>query len=429
MLTPSTIVKFLMFDADAIKQIATSKTATWIGLLFVISAGFAREYDGEYLIAESWHLLIPVAASLIGCFSMVLLVHGLAWFRGVRDVSFFEAFRAFLNLYWMTAPLAWLYAIPVERFFDPGSATSANLILLAIVAFWRVALMVRCVQVLYNVHPLAAFFPVILFSDILAMAAIWLVPGPIFMIMGGVRLSESENLLLSVRIWMILIGYGTFLIWLIGYLKLCYHSAPWRYFKSEPEFTTDQQTVSMGTWALVAVSLLIWIPILPFTQSEQRLRWNSERLIRGKDFVAFSQLTRDHPEESFPPHWDPPPRLGYGETRPHVYLVVAGLQSNDGAQWMINRYAEKMEDSARGWHWMPQYLERFTDEELVEFVDAIGTLPNSQEIASQYVDSAEQLIANPDEDQSEIRTQALTRLRDLAPEEEAAPTQPAQYDQ
>ena len=162
MLTVGTILKFLAFDADAIRTIASSRKATWIGLLFVISAGFAREYDGEYLFAEPWHLLIPVAASLIGCFFMVLFVHGLAWCRGDRDVPVLEVFRGFLNLYWMTAPLAWLYAIPVERFFDPGSATSANLTLLGIVAVWRVVLMVRCVQVLYRVHPVAAFFPVIL---------------------------------------------------------------------------------------------------------------------------------------------------------------------------------------------------------------------------------------------------------------------------
>lgn len=420
MLTVSTIIKFLAFDAEAIKKIAGSSKATWVGFLFVISAGFAREYDGEFLVAEPWHLLIPVAASLLGCFLMVLFVFALAWFRNVRYVPFLEVFRGFLNCYWMTAPLALLYAIPVERFVDPGDATRANLILLGVVAFWRVALMVRCVQVLFNTHPVAAFIPVILFSDILAMAAIWLVPGPIFLIMGGIRLTESESIILDLRIWMILIGYGTFLIWLIGYLGLYFRSAPWIYFKSEPDFESRQPSVTRGMWGLVAIALLVWIPFLPFTQHEQWLRWKSEKLIRAKDFAAFSKLTRDYPETAFPPHWDPPPRIGYGETRPYVFLVLAGLQSNRGAQWMLDRYLEKMEKDIQVWaYWGPDSLDRYSDAELAAFVDVISKLPNPRDVADNFNDSVQiELDDSPNGNLTESRIASLKRLQQLGQPEE-----------
>jgi hypothetical protein len=413
MLTVATIFKFLAFDAEAIKKIASNPKATWVGFLFVISAGFAREYDGEYLVAEPWHLLIPVAASLIGCSLMVLIVHGLARLRKVQDASFLDAFRGFLNLYWMTAPLAWLYAIPVERMFDPGLATRANLILLGIVAVWRVALMVRCVQVLYRVHPVAAFIPVILFSDMLAMAALWLVPGPVFMIMGGVRLTESEAIILDVRIWMILIGYGTLLFWLIGYLTLCYRSAPWHYFKSEPGFDFSRQGVSRGLGALVAFSLLVWAPFLPFTQREQKLRWTSERLIRAEDFTAFSKLTQDHLQQDFPPHWDPPPRLGYGENRPWVFKVVSGLQKNDAATWIADRYAVKMQNDALRWRWEGRRLNEFTNEDLVELVEVISSLPNSGEIAVNLRFSIDQALGDEKVKLTESRRASLEKLIEL----------------
>ena len=186
----------------------------------MLSAGFAREYDGEYLLAEPWHLLIPVAASLIGCASMTLLVWWLARRRDVHDVSYGTIFRSFLNLYWMTAPLAWLYAIPFERFLSPADATTANLTLLGIVAVWRVTLMVRSVQVLLDTRWFAALVPVMLFSDVLAMIALYLMPAPLFLIMGGVRLSESEDILLGFRMTVGLAVYGTFLFWMISYVAL-----------------------------------------------------------------------------------------------------------------------------------------------------------------------------------------------------------------
>jgi hypothetical protein len=146
-MTPRTLLRYLVFlDRQAIQDIAVCRQAVWLGLLFVLSAGFAREYDGEDLLHESRHLLLPLGASLVTS----LLLFGLVWLveRGWRrgEQSFGQAYRSFLGLYWMTAPLAWLYAVPVERFLSPADAVRANLWLLGIVALWRVVLMVRVVS-------------------------------------------------------------------------------------------------------------------------------------------------------------------------------------------------------------------------------------------------------------------------------------------
>ena len=39
-----TLLRYLIGDRKAILQIAANRHALWIGLLFVLSAGFAREY-------------------------------------------------------------------------------------------------------------------------------------------------------------------------------------------------------------------------------------------------------------------------------------------------------------------------------------------------------------------------------------------------
>ena len=57
---------------------------------------------------------------------------------------------SFLGLFWMTAPLAWAYAVPYERLLSPWQATAFNLATLALVALWRVVLMVRVVKVVLN---------------------------------------------------------------------------------------------------------------------------------------------------------------------------------------------------------------------------------------------------------------------------------------
>ena len=53
----------------------------WIGLLFVLAAGVAREYDGEDLWHEPWHVLLPLGASLATSLVLYLLVRLVAWLR------------------------------------------------------------------------------------------------------------------------------------------------------------------------------------------------------------------------------------------------------------------------------------------------------------------------------------------------------------
>ena len=89
-----------------------------IGVVLVISAGLAREYDGEDLIHEPWHALRPLGASLASGTTLFLVAHVAALVKSGKGEgappSFFRAWRTFLGLFWFTAPMAWLYAVPYE---------------------------------------------------------------------------------------------------------------------------------------------------------------------------------------------------------------------------------------------------------------------------------------------------------------------------
>ena len=181
----ATLFRYLIGNRAAIQRIATTRGAVWIGALFVLSAGLAREYDAADLIAEPWRLLIPFGASLGTSFLLYCLVYLAVWRRTVDSPPFAPTFVTFLSLYWMTAPLAWLYALPVERLMSAGKATLANLYLLGLVSIWRVALMTRVVNVLFGTGVVAAFWLVMLFADTFALAILFLTPVPILNLMGG----------------------------------------------------------------------------------------------------------------------------------------------------------------------------------------------------------------------------------------------------
>ncbi len=201
-----TLFRFLIGGRLAIAEIASDKRAVWIGLLFVISAGLARDYDGAYLLAEPWHVVMPLCASLAASLLLYALLYRTLVRRMANRPRFWSGFRVFVSLFWMTAPLAWLYAIPYERFLGSYEAALANLSTLGVVSIWRVLLITRVVSVLMNVRIWTAFFPVMLFADVVALVGVMASPVPIVRIMGGVRYSPADELLQGVMSWVSCLG-------------------------------------------------------------------------------------------------------------------------------------------------------------------------------------------------------------------------------
>ncbi len=69
----STVLRFLLGYRKAIVEVAYCPIALLVGGLFVLSAGFAREYDGEDLLSEPWYVGIPLLASLVSSFILHLV--------------------------------------------------------------------------------------------------------------------------------------------------------------------------------------------------------------------------------------------------------------------------------------------------------------------------------------------------------------------
>ena len=364
----STILRYLIGERNAIREVSRTPGALWIGLLFVLSAGLAREYDGEDLLHAPWHLILPLAVSLVTSFVLFAVLWLVS--AGVGGLgTFASTYRKFLALFWMTGPLAWLYAIPVEQFLSVADATRANLCLLGIVATWRVILMIRVVSVVFDGRIRAATPIVFLFSDTVALVLLGLTPLPVVSLMGGIRLTESEQLISATGFWIGLLGMLSWPIWLIGTLSF-YRDLSREQLVIQPA----DGLVSKSTWRLSYASLLVWIPILPFTQPPQQLRYAVERDLTGGRIDRALAVLSDHGRDAFPPHWDPPPRVGYGEDNPPIIDVVEVVLTQEVEPWVSELFVGKLSDRAANSRWTGFWREMGNDE-LGRYLAVIDRLP------------------------------------------------------
>lgn len=261
----------MLGNGEAIRTLARSKHAVWIGLIFVFSAALAREYDAEYIPHRPWIMLVPLAASLVSSFALWCVLW-LASFSADRvRPAFWKNYRAFLGVFWLTAPLAWLYAIPVERFMEPVAAVQANYALLGIVATWRVVLMIRVAQVFTGRAAVPATLLVLGYGNAVLLLALLFSPWPVVEIMAGARRTEIQQAHLDIL-------QGTFCLAFLAVpalFVLALFYMPFGLTGRRPKPRADafpalrksaDTPARRRLWLLAAASVLLWLPLLPFTQ-------------------------------------------------------------------------------------------------------------------------------------------------------------------
>jgi hypothetical protein len=310
-MTLGTLFRYLIGNREAILTIAGDRRCLGVGFLFVLSAALAREYDGKDLLHEPWHLLIPFGASLAASLLLSLLVLGLTFRNYSGVLGFWRFYQSILGLFWMTAPLAWIYAIPFERFMSPVDAMRANLWCLGAVSVWRVVLMMRVIQVLIGCRWFTAVAVVMFFADFLAFVAGALLPLPVplFTYMGGVRITPEVAFIRSVKGNLLFLGGCSSPLWIIGYLASV-GGTRGNLLVAIPSSSAPGRKIS-GLWIFAVASLAIWLPILPFTQREQQLKTQVESAMEEGRFADGLAVMSAHRQEEFPPHWEPPPRLNF----------------------------------------------------------------------------------------------------------------------
>lgn len=150
--SPLDVFRFAFGHRAAIQRVSGSLWSLPIGALLVATAAIARNYDQVSLWHAPERFLGLYGISLLSSVYLFVVLHRSLNLRFCEDSpSMIRQYGSFLGAFWMTAPIAWLYAIPVERWFNPMTAAWSNLGLLAWVSLWRVALMVRVASVMTGV--------------------------------------------------------------------------------------------------------------------------------------------------------------------------------------------------------------------------------------------------------------------------------------
>lgn len=325
---------YLIGNRQAILSIATTRGAVAIGALLVLSAAFAREYDGEDLRAEPWHLLIPFGASLATSFVLFSAVWLAGRKRRAEPMPFWKSYRGFLSLYWATAPLAWLYAIPVERFLPVMAAVQTNYAILLVVSLWRIALITRAIAITNSCSIGSSLSISVLVSLIVALIAEIVSPTPIANIMSGVRIPPDERLASDLFEITSCISIPAFLIALIAALMFVQRDKPWRFPQEEAQTVGTSRALKLFALA----SVIAWVPLLPGPQREQKLRQHVEIAFeQGRFAVVIAELSI-HSRSDYPPHWRPPPRMGHDRGQYDTFILYAEALRQDAPKWVRDAY-------------------------------------------------------------------------------------------
>lgn len=329
---------YLVGHAGAIRRIAADRTVLLLGAFLVLSASLARNYDGAYLGRESHVLAHGLVVSVANAALIFFLLYAVARARKVPAPPAWGGFLSFLGLFWMTSPMAWLYAVPFERFMAPVDAVEANLWTLAGVALWRVLLISRALSVLYNVGWWRVLCLVLCVADVLILVAAATMPGPVVDLMGGLQHAPEHALLSAVRFatmfWSVLLAFPLLVAALVAGHGLRGGWAPDAIVRARV----------LGPTLVGFAGLLAWIPALAATQTEQANRWRVDSLMKARMVAeGLAELSR-HERADYPPMWDPPPRSGYADAGPSWREIASALVAAKGEElrpWVIEHYAEK----------------------------------------------------------------------------------------
>lgn len=176
---------FFLSSRDELTTL-TWRTALGPALIATWLAGMGRYWD---------HPSAPLVQMFgVGSVVYVFLLGALVWLviapLGPRRWGYLQTVT-FISL---TAPPALLYAIPVERWMTMDDAISANAWFLAIVACWRVALLVRVLRCYAELTwPRAVVGCLLPLSAMVVALSALNLEKAVFEIMGGFREESTAN--------------------------------------------------------------------------------------------------------------------------------------------------------------------------------------------------------------------------------------------
>lgn len=339
--TVGTWIRFLFGHADSILALARSGGALLVSLALVLLTSIARNYDQTW-IGENPFLWLA-GNTLFSTVSGTGLFLWIRMFMANRiddpQVSFVASWWQFMGLFWGTAPIAWLYAIPVERWAGSMEAAHFNLTLLGVVSLWRVLLMARVLCVLHA----AAFWRALCW--VLSMACVEIVvvflgtgalSRKIMAGMGGLRNSPEEDVLARALANVAAVAFYGFIPMLI--LSLVARG------KREIRFTANLVPVAGRLpWVGVAVAAVLWIGVAIPAQQQTRLNAEIDALAAKGEWRPVVEHLIAHEPHKYAPSRQLPPKVFEYEIFDGLPGLMEAIRFNDPArihQYILSKWTQ-----------------------------------------------------------------------------------------
>ena len=335
--------RFLAGNGQAIRELAADPRALTTMILLVLTAAIARNYDQRFIGANPF--LWIFGSLLFSGFAALFhfsVIHSFFLKRILRpdhpEYRGWKFMPLFLVLFWATAPLAWLYAVPVERMTDLTTAAKWNVAFLAVVAIWRVALMARVFSVLIGVRFLKALGWVLIpasgeafFVSIAGMN----IGKQIMASMAGIVNAPEETVVMNL-LGSIFIGAPVCLI--IGFAL-----AMLRDRKDLSKLTVPPDRSNSWIprfWPLLILTLFAIVAI----KSQQKLAHNHhiEQLFANEEYRAAIDYLSAHTIEDFAPAKRLPPALHESSIFEELPNTLDQLDGSE-AKWVGELYLSYFE--------------------------------------------------------------------------------------
>jgi hypothetical protein len=245
-----------------------------------------------------------------------------------------------MGLFWMTAPIAWLYAIPVERFTSSLASAQFNAALLVVVSVWRVLLMARVLAVLCGVSMRKSLVWVLVPALIEVLAVFLGGVGEIIgRSMGGMQLSPEKEFILKAQSQV----FGC-VIWALPVVLIW---AYWDRAKLPIQALPISRRVEPLPWRFLLGTALFWLAVAVYPQMEQSRNAHLEKLIEEQHWREALDFMADQGKESFAPSRPlPPPNYGSQANKQTPPLLDAATAKDPawlrlhlaqrGGSWALN---------------------------------------------------------------------------------------------
>ena len=176
-----------------------------------------------------------------------------------------------------------------------------------------------------------------LLADCVVLIGLSVAKLPLIQFMAEIQLTDAEEFLAGVVFCTTIVAFVSFPVWLIGAIVAFFRPRRWNIA------APGQRSGSRMVWLVAAGSVAAGLLALPWTQPELRLATRAESLLRGGRIEQALAMMSTHRRSDFPPQWEPPPRVGYGEQTPALLDVLEAMTQTPTADWVRQAYLSSFE--------------------------------------------------------------------------------------